>query len=291
MERTDIHRPSAIIPEDYDFVGFECLKIEELGDVEAILSERARIAAHMARTGGTYATHEHGGNCMVCGNVFATYTVLFYHAKSNEYVRTGQDCAEKLELSYGDFNRFTERVRDARAAVAGKRKAQAILTDAGLEAAWLWYANPREHGGPEEGIIVDIVSRLVRYGSLSEKQLAYLPKLLDKIARRAEVAAQRAAEAAAAAPCPTGRVVVTGVVLTTKVVDSDFNRFGTLKMLLKDDSGFKVWGTVPAAVSSDNFKPGSRLTIRATVTPSKDDPKFGFFKRPTLLAQPAKEVA
>lgn len=291
LVRTDIHRPGAIIPQDYDYVGQEVFETDVLVCAPGIvLAERARIQAHMGRTGGTYSDHDHGGNCMVCGAA-AIYTVLFHHRPSNVYIRTGQDCAIKMELGGDerDFNAFRAAVHDARLAQAGKKKAQAILTDAGLAATWQYaeYVG----GEREEGTIRDIVSKLVQYGSLSEKQLAFLRTLLDRIATRAERLAQRQAETDAAAPCPTGRVDVSGVILSTKVVASDFSRFGTLKMLLKADAGFKVWGTIPAALNSDNFKVGTRVTIRATVTPSKDDLKFGFFKRPILLTQPTKEAA
>src|SRR5215469_17049189 len=106
MTRTDIHRPSAIVPDDYEFVAFEHIKIESFGECEYVLQQRRLIQQHMERTGATYSAHEHGGNCMICGNVMATYTILFYHAKTNSYVRAGQDCAQKLEMSYGDFNKF-----------------------------------------------------------------------------------------------------------------------------------------------------------------------------------------
>lgn len=280
-QRTDIHRPSAIVPTDYDFVGFECIKIEGIGDCEVILREREHIRAHMERTGGTYSRHEHGGNCMICGNVFAHYTVLFYHRPSNVYVRAGQDCAQKLEMSDDTaFNYFTAGVRDARAAVAGKRKAQALLTDRGLIAAW----EHRDYvgGEREEQTLRDMVRNLIRYGSWSEKQFAYAAKLLDRIATRAERLAQQAAEAEAAAPCPTGRVSIRGTVLTTRVQESHYSRFGVLKMLVKDDSGFKVWGTVPTAAGSEDIQRGARIAFKATVKPSPTDPKFGFFKRPVM---------
>jgi hypothetical protein len=136
FKRTDVHRPSAIIPEDYEFVGFECIKIENIADCHALQLHRSRIREHMKGTGGTYSTHEHGGNCMVCGNVLATYTCLFYHAKTNTYVRMGSDCTEKIYHSDFGMNRFRTAMLDAREAVAGKRKAEALLSDWGYAKAW-----------------------------------------------------------------------------------------------------------------------------------------------------------
>lgn len=97
--------------------------------------------------------------------------------------------------------------------------------------------------------------------------------------RREEARIQKEKEEAiyeAAEPVPTGRVAITGTVLGTKAQDT---QFGTVyKMLVQDDKGFKVWGSIPTSLPN----PKSRtVTFMAAVEPSEDDPKFGFFKRPT----------
>ena len=80
----------------------------------------------------------------------------------------------------------------------------------------------------------------------------------------------------AAEPVPTGRVAITGTVLGTKVTAT---RFGPVaKMLVQDEQGFKVWGSIPTSLPSPK---GRTVTFMAAVEPSDDDPKFGFFKRPT----------
>src|SRR5690348_1058125 len=239
--RTDIHRPSAIVPEDYEYVALEYQRCDGASAVEAVLYHRKVIQRHMERTGGTYAHHEHGGNCHVCG-ASAVYTVLYYHAKSNSYIRTGQDCAQKLDMSCGDVNAFRRAIQDAREAQAGKKKAVAILGDLGLSAAWDIYCEPfpihaddckargvDAHGDDngvnnpctcdlsargdrfnrwEESTIRDIVGKLVKYGSISEKQSGFVRNLLDKIVARPIVEARRQAEREAAADCPSGRVVI-----------------------------------------------------------------------------------
>ena len=287
--RTDEHRPSVINPDEYEFVAFDHIKIEHFGDCIYIRDQRRTIADHMKRTGGTWSKHEHGGNCGVCGNANAIYTSLFYHAPSNSYVRVGENCANKLDMSAGDWNAFRRSVHNALEALAGKKKAAALLTVEGLEECWTIYATARE--GREEQIISDIVSKLVKYGQLSEKQMTFLRKLLRDIATRAERDAQRRAEEASAAPCPTGRVKITGTVLAVKVVEGDFGN--TTKILVRDDSGFKVWGTRPAIrgpLVQESYgtrktyicvEKGDRLSFFAAVEPSNDNPKFGFYRRPT----------
>lgn len=288
--RADVHRPSAITPSDYEYVGQEVVKIEGLGDATFILAECARIQAHMARTGGTYSGHDHGGNCGVCGSVMATYTILFWHRPTNVYVRMGQDCAQKCEVSYDEtaHNAFRRAVTDAREAQAGKRKALALLTDAGLAPAWPIYAadygqlpeTDRPQSNAEEYTVRDIVGKLVTYGSISKKQESFLRSLLERITTRPAREAARAAEREAAAPAPTGRLDVSGEVVSVKAHESDFGV--TVKMTVKTDAGWILWTTKPAASAA---KHGDRVTLRVTVTPSPKDPKFAFGKRPTLLSE------
>lgn len=284
MKRTDIHRPSVIVPDDYQFVAFEHIKIEGFGDCEVVLENRRRIQEHMKVTGGFYSQHEHGGNCNVCG-ASCVYTVLFYHPKSNTYIRTGNDCADKMGMSYGDFSQFKTALKDYTELRTGKRKAQGILAEAGHQEAWAIYLAPFDQSQRDEFTIKDIVGRLVRYGSISEKSMNFVEILLDRIKRRPEILAARAAEREAAALCPNGRVQVSGVVVSVKDQYSDFGV--TTKMTVKDDSGFMVWVTVP---SSFDVVRGGRVTFKATITPSEKDPKFGFGKRPVIIPEP-KQVA
>jgi hypothetical protein len=281
MNRTDIHRPSVIIPADYEYVAPEHVQIFGVGDCLYAEEMRRRIRLHMERTGGTYSRHQHGGNCHVCGSINAIWTILYYHRPSNTYVRTGQDCASKIDNGEhaGEINAFTRHVTVYLEAQAGKRKARAILTDAGFPQAWDVYlsSEPIQY---EENTIRDIVGKLVRYGSASDKALGYVGILLGKIKAREQVAAQRAQEAAAAINCPTGRVKVTGTVLTIKAQDGVWGT--VVKMLVKAEDGFKVWVTVPTSAQVNRGQP---ITFTATITPSKDDPKFGFGKRPHIPVQ------
>jgi hypothetical protein len=94
----------------------------------------------------------------------------------------------------------------------------------------------------------------------------------------AELAAEDERKANAV-PVAEGRGEVVGEVLTVKTQDS-FYGYGRVevKMLVADDRGFKVWGTLPAALADANR--GSRVRFTATLQQSRDDEAFGFFKRP-----------
>jgi hypothetical protein len=293
QKRSDVHRPSVLVPSDYEFVGFEFIKIgylsgDIMGDCEFLRAERETIRRHMTKTSGTYSRHQHGGNCHICG-ASAIYTVLFYHALSNVYVRTGQDCAQKLEMSVdGDWNAFRTAMKAVQELHAGKRKAMDTLDREGLLAAWFIYISVYGTKNEitkswselpeEETIVVDIVGKLVQYGSVSERTMKFLVSLVDKISRRVELLAERKAkhEAAEALPLVAGRTTIIGTVLSVKTKSTPYG--DTLKMLVEHDTGWKVYGSVPKGL---NTKRGDRIEFDAVVTISKDDNKFGFFSRPT----------
>lgn len=279
--RTDIHRPSVINPAEYDFVAFDYIGPGENMGWQFLAEERRAFRCHQARTGGTFSGHDHGGTCAVCGAA-AFYVARFHHRDTNRYITTGEDCAYKLDM--GDavaFRSFRDRVAAGRVAFAGRAKAQGILADNGLEAAWAVYTSiePQKY---EEGIITDIVGKLVRYGSVSDKQLSFVRSLLDKIVRRAELEADRAAQYEAAAPLPvfTGRVTLVGTVLAIKEPsEDDTSRFPATKLLIQHADGWKVWGTRPAAL--DGVQKGDVVEMVCTISKSDRDGKFGFYSRPS----------
>lgn len=277
--RTDEHRPSVIQPEDYEFVAFSYLRVDDLGSAQFLMEERRRLNAHMDRTGGKYSGHEHGGTCHVCGSVNAIYTAVFFHPKSNAYVKTGLDCAAKLECH--GIEAFRRKVSNALEAKAGKRKAQAVLEAQGLQAAYdIFAAAATDTDRREEKTIRDIVSRLVQYGSISDKAMDYLRRLVEAIAERPARDAARAAEQAAAKPVPASgkRMTVLGVVVGVRI--EDCNGFFSRKMLVQHADGWKVWGSIPSSLNSDDLK-GATVQFDAAVQASDRDPKFGFFSRPT----------
>lgn len=287
MARKDIHRPAAIEPADYEFVAFDYLPSSpgDLGAAMFLAEQRKAKRAHMERTGGVYSGHEHGGLCHICGSVNAIYSASFYHAKSNRYIKTGLDCAQKLECA--GIDAFKKNVKKAKEAAAGKRKAQAILQEKGLGKAWELYvgdtARDRELTR-DENTLFDIVSRLVKWGNISDKAAAFLGQLLDRIERAPEIAAEKAAakalEMANAKPVPRseGRVLVKGEVLSIK--EQELMYGVQIRMLVKSEDGFKLFGSVPSAIL-DKVERGSVVEFNASIKPSDDDKFFGFFSRPS----------
>lgn len=291
-KRTDIHRPSAIDPTEYCFIAFNCLRIDDLGSALFLQAERKRLDDHRQRTGGRFASHQHGGNCQCCGSVNCIYTAAFYHQKTNEYLLVGLTCAEKLEMSYSatDANLFLKRCRQELKIAKGKQAAKRDLNDLGLQAAWdIYEARPRlGYVERQEQIISEMVSSLVRYGRISDKQVIFAKSLLNQIQNRAKYLADREAKHQAAAECPEGKFTFVGKILSSKVQDVYANHcsFLQIKILVEHESGYKAWGTAPASITngydgSKQFFRGKTVSFSATFTRSKDDPKFGFFSRPT----------
>ena len=276
LKRQDVHRPSVVVPADYEFVAYTYLKVDEVGP-EFLMAERMRLRDHMDRTGGRYSQHEHGGSCHLCG-AHALYMAAFYHPKSNAYVKVGLECAEKLDLDPGEGELFRAKVKNAREAQAGKKKAQALLADWGVPEAWAMVYEPTDQPDRDRMTMADMLDRLVRYGNLSDKQVNFLKVLVQRAKDKPARQAAQKMEADAAKPVPVSdkRWKVVGEVVSVKKVDTAFGTF--LKMLVKNADGWKVWGTVPSDLVAER---GATVEFMARVEPSKDDPKFGFFSRPT----------
>ena len=286
MTRTDIHRPSAVIPADYDFVAMDYYGASD--DFVDLSVERHAFRAHMEHTGGKFSNHDHAGSCHICGAA-AMYVAKFHHRPTNTYIVTGTDCADSMHMGNPEaFKRFRRSVLDQGKRAKAKAAAKLFLEQANAGQAWeIYAAADRAAFKYEEDTISDVVGKLVQYGSISEKQVAFVHKLLAQIPARAEREAKRAAEAEAAAPVPAfdGRAKVTGKVLTTKVVEGQFG--SQIKMLVQADAGWKVWGTVPSSISPEK---GDLVSFEARVERSTDDTKFGFFSRPTKAHIIGKEV-
>lgn len=130
--------------------------------------------------------------------------------------------------------------------------------------------------------VVEAVAALSgEFGLSLREALADGPLTERQVEAVRRIAAERAADPEPA-PVVEGRGVVTGRILSRKWVDSPYGS-GALKVTVLDDRGFKVYGTLPAAI--DDAQKGDRVTFTAAVTVSGDDETFGFFKRPSKAAR------
>ncbi len=304
-KRTDIHRPSAINPLEYQFVAcsYRPKSGDGLVDFTLMADERLRLRAHMKKTGGKYAGHDHGGNCHVCGAWFIDHGI-YYHGDTNTYLNIGFDCADKMDIGEARaFRNFRTARKGAFELKAGKMKAEATLKEAGLDRAWELFStlagdfgddnsagrdalfeglSPRHRARTEGDMytLFDLVRKLIQYGNLSEKQTNFLGLLVDKIDNARKIQAKWDAETAKAKPAPEGRVEFAGKILKISEYQSDWG--WAIKATIKTDDGWRVYVTLP---SNSEAKTGDRIALRATLTVSEDDPKFAFGKRPHLLEE------
>jgi hypothetical protein len=281
--RTDIHRPSAIVPGDYVEICY-LPNVTDFGTAQFALVERERLNKHQASTGGK-TVYPSGGSCAICGNVNALSHVVYYHEKANEYIRVGEDCARKMDIDFDDakYSAFKRNLEDARRNVAGKAKAENLCIDNGCIVQWGWYAAEPANGTDERGTwwlglskyqqtAYDMISKLVRYGSLSEAQWRYLGQLpqyhdLDAV-RKAQWAAQDAQRAATSTHVGAigERREFTATVRFTKFFENTDGRYysagWTLTMMDDNAGNVLVW---KGSGFGDDITRGSKITFKATV--------------------------
>lgn len=217
------------------------------------------------RCGGSgyieFYKHVDGGLCYGCNGSpesAVTYGVLRRRERSfvNRYNRaTLKDALAKIEVE-SRFAKFNEENPGVSEKITG-------------------FANDGN------SFALSIEKSLKKKGTLTEKQLDAVNKMINRFEREST-------EKSLASPVPAGNDVVTGTIISMKWVENRFSyNSSTLKMVVQDDRGFRVFGTAPRAITEGENIPyassveGSRVTFNATLEPSKDDDKFGFFKRPT----------
>ena len=100
---------------------------------------------------------------------------------------------------------------------------------------------------------------------------------------------------------PQVRTKVKGKVVSSKTKEEhgSMGWRSVYKMVVKTDIGFSAWGTIPtsiidqlneAGLSYQELK-GMEVEFTASFSPSKDDPLFAFFKRPSNASVSEKSIA
>jgi hypothetical protein len=194
------------------------------------------------------------------------------------------------------------------ATAAAKREAKAVAAKAATVTWNIENADVVSFLGAYQGdndFLVSVSDQLSRKGQLSEKQTDAVRRFATReTERQVRIAAQRAADAVNGKPAPAGRVTVTGEVLSVKEQESDF---GLVRKMLVRGDGFKVWVTVPEALSSaiafersETYETysatvaslkGRTVTFTATLVPSEDDKFFAIGKRPASVKLHEEVVA
>jgi hypothetical protein len=319
-QRTDKFRPSVIDPSKFVFVSQHYLgpisdDFAESGICEEMAEEQRNLEEHQAaHPGFVVAGHKWPGQCDCCGARYM-WGSTFYTAEANTYISIGCTCASKLRL--GDpaaMKSFREQVNTWKIHNERVAAARAFVATHNLGAALALYlsnakADPSlsEYDRFPHNTLVDMMGKLVRWGTISEKQIAFAHKLLAQIADQPRKLAEREAKDAARQNVPDSakRIRVEGVVISAKYHEGGYTDTffapECIKIVVEHADGWRVWGTAPrelyyvepnyTAGEKNNYRntspeaadwlKGKRVAFDARVTVSDKDSKFGFFKRPT----------
>ncbi len=270
--RTDTHRPGAIVPADYqleDYFGhwrvpgdFDCQDnplYEYYGEeVIAWYDDHPELQAPTPWAGNSR-------KCDVCGANYV-HGALFVHTPTSQLVTMGQDCAEK----YGVAARLTDQQRGMRAGrtarrmLAKRRMREALRTTPGLNAALK----------ADHPISQDMRHRLIQQGKLSTKQIALAFKLKlqydERVARDAAEASLNWIDV----PATDKRIKITATVLGFKT-ETGYMGDSVTKMIIRcehEGGFFKLYGTAPNAMfdvaNEEHHTPTASFRSRVSVSSS-----------------------
>lgn len=206
--------------------------------------------------------------------------------------RDAQRHADKLARAAGKAAAARQAAADGMAALLADHPVLAGLSD--------------ERYDGDYGFMGDM-RKALESGSMSPRQIdaACNAVLRDQAreAKRAAIAAEKAALIDAGVTVPTGRMQITGEIVSIREQDNNFSYHGgvTHKLIIKTDDGWTVMGTMPKSLAPSSYTGGDestptsyaaqvqalkgrRVTLTATVEQGRQDPTFGFYSRPTRAA-------
>jgi hypothetical protein len=268
--RTDVHRPSALVTEDYDYV--LCY------DAHPTEGDRRELMAYINRTGRHFGENHSAGSCYHCG-ARMRYTAVLLHKPTDTLVKVGEQCLDnRFALASADFHRLRKAAELNRQRHARKMRREAwfaVDNDRLVAFEWAKYMVNNDHAYGYNGMRHDFVSTVNRGEWMPSDK--FVRAIMRDMTRTERIAEERAAAKAQAMPVVDGNGIdVSGEVVSVKLQENDFGVRQV--MTVRDDRGFMVWGTVPAAI--DDVARGDHVKFVANITKSDRDDTFGFFKRP-----------
>lgn len=306
--RTDIHRPSS---EDFDPEAYQCWGVYDNYPDWPNPAERQnrREQLDFLRNLGYTLGAGSSGQCGHCGAAIR-YAALMVRADVKEFIWVGEICLwgrfESLtKIEFQELRKAAKLNREREA----KRDLLAKFYDDHPLLVWLSYyfdiedANTNrttfsDDGKPSGGdlawwawydsFLADLAWQLARKGELSEKQVAAAEKALvrdterhdQELARKVVQDQEKADLVTNGVKVPEGRVVIEGEVISVKCYDGYMPGTSVIKITVKSDEGWRVWGSEPTFQDRNGVEKGDRIRFTATVIPSEDDQLFGKFKRP-----------
>lgn len=280
-----INRFDTIDPQEFRWVGMYYFgtspDVEELYKADhADLGEITGDTGRFWNASNVVKFHENGG-CATCGTNHS-YGSVFEHTPTGVMYGLGNICsADKFTMP--DKVSMRRLAADKKLANA-REKARALA-----EYKVMCNATP----GLENALDVDhnitqsIKRSAIRYGNLSQKQIALVFKLAFEAYCVPEPVAPVAEVAKVPVPETNGKLVtLTGVVSGTKWQENNFGSVLKMRLVCETPDGeYVVWGTVPAKLRQAQdadlnyvFGVGSKIQFGVKkLVQSDDDPSFGFY--------------
>ncbi len=258
--RTDIHRPLALVPEDYLEAGWY-----DLGGAEEPPQMRLSDAVHrdFSLWGGVYT--DELWRCDHCG-ARLRYGCELVHRPSGSHIHVGETCLNNR------FSRSTAEFQRLRRTAALDRQAQRLL-----QASLRFRADHPEVAWADldacgNAFIADVLRKLRQYGDISARQLEAIQTAYERDAQRAAVAVGQFL-AGLYQPQPRNEFIGQpgerlGLQVTVRSIRSFESQWGQTTLYgMVDDQGrsLRYFST-----GSFDAERDQTLTIRATVKAHED---------------------
>jgi hypothetical protein len=207
--------------------------------------------------------------CNIC-NQSVKRAVFFEQEESGIVIAVGLDCSRNVLNYIVNESAIKDESMKKRKKREVAEKIEAVLNmNEGLEDVLA--ANDK--------IVRSIASKFFLNGIISDKQIAFVKSLSEK----------RKVLESVAGDCPNGIVQDVFVVLSHKIIEDEF--FGGLKnvLLLENKlNKYKIYykGATKFSVVDGKMScldKGHEITLKGTITQSKNDKLFGFIKRPKIV--------
>lgn len=243
---------------------------------------------------GHYSFDGYSSECYECGNTSARYGVCV--GTLEEATKDAEKRAKAKAARDAKRQREYQKKVDAAQALRDELKASDPDVYDFLMGISIDTVDEYDDGSKlEKNQFIRAMAETLRWVGQSRR---FTPNMIAAVRKAMETRAAKAVVNAAKAPVVEGRRVITGKVISTKVVEGDYGT--TYKFLVEEEGGARVFGSIAKDLwnqvefmgqyrmqywnESEGVMAklvGMEVTFTATVQVSKDDKSFGFFSRPT----------
>lgn len=306
-KRTDIHRPSEMVPSKYEYVfsyngatqqdgwpvpsfGINCeidrrtWEVDENGKRTKCINGKHNEDGRCCVVGILQSGKKMVGNackCTVCGANFV-YGDVWMHTETQEYIHLGHTCSDKYnfladrseyDLKFAHVKAMA--AREIQKEVNAQERKDFLAAHPGLEEALK----------TDHNIVRSIAENFQTFRKLSDKQIALVFKLQAE-----KNAPPQEKEKTVAAPIVAGRQTFTGTVVSAKTHETAYGTSYKMTVKVTTPEGvWLAWGTIPNNIMEDvpcgntsrlaNLR-GAEVEVTATLQAGKDA-HFAMTKRPT----------